>query len=133
MRRLRAKVAPKRPREKEGQFKCSVCEQAFQKREILMGHIKDHYKPVPASPITNQTEAKAVSRSDEEDQVEHTVEHLQDTSIPNEEVQEEQALEESHDSCPLPPRSASSFEISHTFASVRSDHQLRFITFTLLF
>ena len=49
----------------------------------------------------------------EEDQVEHTVEHLQD-----EEVQEEQALEESQDSCPLPPRSASSFQISHTFASV---------------
>ena len=81
MRRLRAKVAPKRPREKEGQFKCSVCEQAFQKREILMGHIKDHYKPVPSSPISNKTEAKAVSRSDEEDQVEHTVEHSQENSL----------------------------------------------------
>ena len=78
-----------------------------------MRHIKDHYKPVPASPITNQTEAKAVSRSDEEDQVEHTMEHLQD-----EEVQEEQALEDSQDSCPPPPRSASSFQFSHTFASV---------------
>ena len=83
MRRLRTKVAPKRPREKVGQFKCSVCdpEQAFETRETLMRHIEDHYKPVPASPISNQTEAKAVSRSDEEDQVEHTVEHSQENSL----------------------------------------------------
>ena len=55
------------------------------------------------------------------------MEHLQD-----EEVQEEQGLEESQDSRPLPQRSASSFQISRTFASVRSDHQLRFIIFMLL-
>ena len=82
MRRLRAKVAPKRPREKVGQFKCSVCEEAFEKRETLMCHIKDHHKPVPASPISNQTEAKAVSCSDEEYQKEQTVQHSQDNTPP---------------------------------------------------
>ena len=46
-----------------------------------MRHIKDHHKPAPASPISNQTEAKAVSHSDEEDQVEHTVEHSQENSL----------------------------------------------------
>ena len=83
MRRLRAKVAPKRPREKEGQFKCSACdpEQAFETRETLMHHIKDHHKPVLASPISNHTEAKAVSRSDEEDHVEETMKHSQENSL----------------------------------------------------
>ena len=83
MRRLRAKLAPKSPSEK-GQFKCSICdpEQAFETRETLMRHNKDHHKPIPASPISNQTEAKAVSCSDEEDQKEETVQHSQDSTLP---------------------------------------------------
>ena len=75
-----------------------------------MGHIKDHYKPVPSSPISNKTEAKAVSRSDEEEIMEKAMEHSQDTSLPTEEVQEEQALEQSQDSQLLTQRSASSFQ-----------------------
>ena len=69
-------------RSKQAQFKCSVCdpEQAFEKRETLMRHIEDHHKP--ASPTSNQTEAKAVSRSDEEYQKEQTVPLSQDSTVP---------------------------------------------------
>ena len=52
-----------------GQFKCSVCEpeQIFERREDLLRHTKDHYKPVPASQTAEEPKDEAGT-----DPVEHS-------------------------------------------------------------
>ena len=52
-----------------GQFKCSVCEpeQVFERREDLMRHTKDHYRPLPASQTAEEPKDEAVA-----DPVEHS-------------------------------------------------------------